>query len=161
MSSLEFAFQSSVEETAIGCLGNLNILLSRTQFAYNTGALGATHGVFSPPLNLEILPRMGVVRIEHGDTSTTGRVYEFTAARNHRHSPGIRTAEEKHLDPSVRSQERARLDSSRHNLPAQWPGSAGQDRSSRQCSADGLGRENTRSARLEPTGPVRSRLRTA
>src|SRR5439155_15432086 len=84
MSSLEFAFQSSVEETAIGCLGNLNILLSRSQFAYDPGALGATHGVFSPPLNLEILPRMGVVRIEHGHTSTTGRVYEFTAARNHR-----------------------------------------------------------------------------
>jgi len=30
---------------------------------------------------------MGVVRIEHGDTSTTGRVYEFTAARNHWDSP--------------------------------------------------------------------------
>src|SRR5438034_11039320 len=87
MSSLEFAFQSSVEETAIGCLGNLNILLSRSQFAYDPGALGATHGVFSPPLNLEILPRMGVVRIEHGDTSTTGRVYEFTAARTHRYRP--------------------------------------------------------------------------
>src|SRR6266702_5222264 len=259
MSSLEFAFQSSVEETAIGCLRDLNILLSRSQFAYDPGALGATHGVFSPPLNLEILPRMGVVRIEHGDTSTMGRVYEFTAARNHRDSPialdltidkvvqhvhdkdgvpsvvvvhvrcncgveivdvdlfrwalsmnsshepswhagprrhdfkmisnrpqpprrhkigrkgrrcdswrrngrlslGIRTAEEKHLDPSIRSQERARLDSPRHNLPAQWPGSAGQDRSSGQRSADGLGRENTRGARLEPTGPVRSRLRTA
>src|SRR5437870_13207605 len=83
MSSLEFAFQSSVEETAIGCLGNLNILLSWSQFAYNPGTLGATHGVFSPPLNLEILPRMGVVRLEHWDTSTTRRVYEFTDAWNH------------------------------------------------------------------------------
>src|SRR5437867_11893976 len=87
MSSLEFAFQSSVEETAIGCLGNLNILLSRSQFAYDPGALGGTHGVFSPPLNLEILHRMGVVRIEHGHTSTTGRVYEFTPARNHGDRP--------------------------------------------------------------------------
>src|SRR5437867_11552381 len=84
MSSLEFAFQSSVEETAIGCLRDLNILLSRSQFAYDPGALGATHGVFSPPLNLEILPRMGVVRVEHGDSGTTGRVYEFAATRNHR-----------------------------------------------------------------------------
>src|SRR3989442_679544 len=84
MSSLEFTFQSSVEETAIGCLGNLNILLSWSQFAYNLGTLAATHGVFSPPFNLEILPRMGVVRIEHRDTRTPSRAYEFAAARNHR-----------------------------------------------------------------------------
>jgi len=87
MSSFEFAFQSSVEETAIGRLGNLNILLSRSQFAYDLGTFGATHGVFSPPLNLEILPRMGVVRVEHGDSGTTGRVYEFAATRNHRDGP--------------------------------------------------------------------------
>src|SRR2546427_7599548 len=87
MSSLEFAFQSSVEETAIGCLGNLNILLSRSQFAYDPGALGATHGVFSPPLNLEILPRMGAVRKNQGDTSPTGRAYEFPAARNNGDTP--------------------------------------------------------------------------
>src|SRR5437016_5537489 len=87
MSSLEFAFQSSVEETAVGCLGNLNILLSRSQFAYDPGTLGATHSVLSPPLNLEILLRMGVVRVEHWHTSSMGRVYEFDATRNHRDRP--------------------------------------------------------------------------
>jgi len=87
VSSLEFAFQSGVEETAVGCLGNLNIFLSWFQFAYDPATLGATHGVFSPPLNLEILPRMGVVRIDHRDTCTTGRVYEFAATRNHRDGP--------------------------------------------------------------------------
>src|SRR6266705_2296473 len=87
MSSLEFTFQSSVEETAVGCLGNLNILLTRSQFAYDTRTLRATHSVFSPPLNLEILPRMGVVRIEHRASCTTSRVYELAATRNHRDRP--------------------------------------------------------------------------
>src|SRR5439155_12693819 len=87
MRSLEFASQSSVEETAVGCLGNLNIFLPWSQFAYDPGTLGAAHGVFSPPFNLEILLCMGVVRIEHRDACATSRVYEFDATRNHRDRP--------------------------------------------------------------------------
>jgi len=87
VSSLEFAFQSGVEETAVGCLGNLNIFLPRSQLADDPGTLGATHSVLSPPFNLEILPRMGVVRIEHRDACTTSRVYQFAATRNHRDRP--------------------------------------------------------------------------
>ena len=86
MSSLEFAFQSRIEEAAVGCFGNLNIFLSRPQLAYDSGTSGAPHSVCTPPFNLEILLRMGIVGIEHGDGSTTSRVYEFAAAWNHRDS---------------------------------------------------------------------------
>src|SRR6267143_967524 len=87
VSSLELSLKSRVEEATVGCLRNLNILLSRSQFAYDLGTLGSTHGVFPPPLYLEILSCMGVVGIEHGDTGTPSRICEFSATRNHGNGP--------------------------------------------------------------------------
>ena len=87
VSSLELSLQSRIEEAAVGCLRNLNILLTRSQFAYDLGALGSAHGVFPPSLNLEILPRMGVVGIEHRYTCTMSRIDELCATRNHGNGP--------------------------------------------------------------------------
>ena len=87
VSSLEFSFQSGIEEAAVGCLGNLNILLPRPQLANDLCTLAATHRVFSPSLNLEILLCMGVVRVDHRDRGAPGRIDELAATRNHRNGP--------------------------------------------------------------------------
>src|SRR5467141_680049 len=87
VSSLEFSLQSGIEEAAVGRFRNLNILLPRSQFTYDLGTLGSTHSVFPPPLNLEVLSRVGVVGIEHRDTGTPSRFYELSATRNHRNCP--------------------------------------------------------------------------
>jgi hypothetical protein len=87
VSSLEFSLQSRIEEAAVGRFRNLDIFFPRSQFAYDLGTLGSTHGVFPPPLNLEILSCMGVVRIEHRDTGTPSRIYELSATRNHGNGP--------------------------------------------------------------------------
>src|SRR5213593_4736724 len=87
MASLEFTFEPGVEEAAVGCLGNLHVSLAWSEFAYHSRASTTAHGMLAPAFDLEILPGVRVVSVEHRNTAAPGRVDQVAGARDHRDSP--------------------------------------------------------------------------